>query len=155
MSYYPAFICENGHTISSSSDACTDRFCSTCGGRVFNQCPECHKQIRGKYRDSIGLMAKYKVPAYCRDCGKPYPWTKIAIETTVLMLEEEANLTFADRQKLIEVLPDAITETPKTPLAAIRIRKAIETASSFVAEGLRQFVIDFGCELLKNKIGLS
>ena len=70
------------------------------------------------------------------------------------MLKEEPGLTFDECQKLIDILPDVITETPKTQLAAIRIRKTIATAGKFVAEGLRKFVIDFGCEVLKKQLEL-
>lgn len=58
------------------------------------------------------------------------------------------------QRKLIEILPDVISETPKTQLAAFRIQKAMTSCSKFLAEGLRQFAIDFGCELLKQKLGL-
>ena len=154
MGHYPAFICENGHTIRTSSDSCNDKFCSTCGARVISKCPNCNSVIRGKERDAYGFAAIYITPAYCKDCGKPYPWIVNAIEATSLMLQEEPELAFDEYQKLIDILPDAITETPRTPLAAVRIRKALTTAGKFVADGLRKFVIDFGCEVLKKQLDL-
>lgn len=154
MAHYPAFICENGHVIKSLSDSCTDKFCTICGARVIFKCPNCNIVIRGRSRDTYGFVTEYTAPAYCKDCGKPYPWTRNAIEATVLMLEEETNLAHDERQKIIDILPDVITETPRTQLAAVRIRKAIASAGSFVAEGLRQFAIDFGCELLKKQLDL-
>jgi len=154
MEYYPAFICENGHVIQLFSDSCTDRFCTTCGARVISQCPNCNAVIRGSLRGYFGPAPKYTAPAYCKDCGKPYPWTKNAIEATILLLKEERNLADDDRQKLIDILPDAIAEIPRTQLAAIRIRKGIAATGSFVAEGLRQFAIDFGCEFLKKQLDL-
>lgn len=154
MSNYPAFICENGHEISSRKASCTDAFCSQCGARVINKCPECQCTIRGLSMESYGFIVDYDVPAYCRSCGKPYPWTVRSIESTVIMLQE-SDLSFDDQQKLIDILPDALSETPKTQLASIRFQKAIANAGNFVGEGLRQFAITFGCELFKNYLGLS
>lgn len=154
MSYYPAFICENGHVVKSLSDSCSDKFCSICGARVIHKCPNCNAVIRGHSRETYGFLTEYTAPSYCIDCGKPYPWIVNAIEATALMLKEEPGLTFDECQKLIDILPDVITETPKTQLAAIRIRKTIATAGKFVAEGLRKFVIDFGCEVLKKQLEL-
>lgn len=154
MTHYPAFICEKGHVIESLSDSCADKYCTVCGARVISKCPNCGAILRGKSRDAYGYLEAYTAPAYCKDCGKPYPWTKIAIEATVLMLKEETGLADDERQKLIDVLPDVIAETPRTPLAATRIRKAISSAGRFVAEGIRQFVIDCGCEFLKKQLDL-
>ena len=47
-----------------------------------------------------------------------------------------------------------MVETPKTTLAATRIKKALLTAGHFTADALRQFVIDFGCELAIKSINL-
>ena len=154
MSYYPAFICENGHVIRTATDSCTDKFCSACGAHVIHKCPNCNSVIRGKDRDAYGFAAIYITPAYCKDCGKPYPWIVNAIEATALILQEEPGLTFDECQKLIDILPDVVTETPKTQLAAVRIKKAFATAGTFVADGLRKFAIDFGCELLKKQLDL-
>lgn len=154
MSYYPAFICENGHVVKSLTETCSDKFCSTCGARVISKCPNCNAVIRGRPRETYGFLTEYTTPAYCKDCGKPYPWIVNAIEATALILQEEPGLTFDECQKLIDILPDVITETPKTQLAAVRIKKAFTTAGAFVADGLRKFAIDFGCELLKKQLDL-
>ena len=100
-----------------------------------------------------GTLADYIVPNYCRSCGKPYPWTVAAIEATVYMLEE-SELQADEREKLVEVLPDMIVETPKTQLATVRLQKTIAKAGEFAAEGLKQFAITFGCEYVKTRLGL-
>ena len=58
------------------------------------------------------------------------------------------------QEKLIASLPDIVTETPKTNLAIVRFKRVLAPAGKFTADSLRQFAIDFGCELAKNQLGL-
>lgn len=153
MSYYPAFICTNGHERSTMSYSCSDKYCTECGSPVISRCAECGAAIRGKYESDFAFASSYKIPSYCHRCGKPYPWTVAAIEATVAILRE-SELTFEEQEKIKSILPDVITETPKTQLAALRLKKAMSTAGSFVADGLKEFVISFGCEMLKKQLGL-
>lgn len=153
MSYFTAFICENGHEISAAAYTCHDKYCTKCGSRVISKCPNCNTTIRGCYDSQFGFVGNYDVPAYCHSCGKPYPWTQAAIEAAVNMVKE-SDLTFEDQQKLISVLPDAVTETPRTQLASVRFKKAMSNVGSFIAEGLRDFAVSFGCEVFKNYLGL-
>lgn len=154
MRYYPAYICLKGHEISTTSDYCQNTHCIICGQQVIHKCEECHTEIDGRSRDPNDFNLYYDIPKYCGKCGKPYPWTKLAVESAISVIDE-SELAFNEKQKLIEILPDAIAETPRTQLAIIRLQKAISGAGSFIADGLRQFAIDFGCELLKDKLGLS
>lgn len=155
MNYYPAFICENGHAISTASHLCPDRHCSKCGARIISKCPICDNTIKGRADngDPNAMIFKYTVPAYCRHCGKPYPWTAAAIESASVMIAE-SELSTNEQQKLISVLPDIVTETPRTQLASSRIKRAMACGDGFIAEGLRDFVINLGCEAAKHFLGL-
>ena len=68
--------------------------------------------------------------------------------------KEENTLDKSQQNALIEVLPDIMTETPKTNLAVVRVKKCLSSAGKFTVEALRQFAIDFGCELAKKSLGL-
>lgn len=151
MNYYPAHICDNGHPVSTSAPTCDDRYCSICGAAVISSCPDCHTMIRGH---RYGASGYYIIPAYCTACGKPFPWTDKAIQSAIALLAEDENITEDECNRLIEVLPDAISETPKTQLAAVRFKKALKYVGTFTAEGIRQFLIEFGCELMKNRLDL-
>ena len=153
MAYFPAFICENGHPVSTTAYSCPDKYCSICGKAVISKCKNCGSTIRGDYDSQFGYIGEYEVPSYCPDCGKPYPWTIAAIEATMYMLEE-SELSSDEQRKLIDILPDVLAETPKTQLASIRFKKAMSNAGSFIAEGLRDFAVEFGCELFKKYLGL-
>lgn len=58
------------------------------------------------------------------------------------------------KASLVESLPDIVTETPATDLAIVRVKKCLATAGKFTADAVRQFVIDFGCELAIKSLGL-
>ncbi len=151
MTYYPAFICTNGHVISASSIDCYDKYCSLCGAPVISACPDCLSTIKGH---EYGCSGHFLVPAYCQNCGSPYPWTSSAIRATAQLLAEDELLTADECNNLVDVLPDVITETPRSKLAAARIGKALKVAGRFTADALRQFILDFGCEIVKRQLGL-
>ena len=160
MGYHTSQICINGHLITSSSDTSLDKkqiFCSLCGAETIECCPLCHAPIHGRYEipGVVTLRSKEPPPPlYCHNCGKPYPWTVSALKNAELLIQEEENFTDEQANSLVASLPDIISETPGTNLASIRIKKALVTAGKFTAEALRQFVIDFGCELAKKSLGL-
>lgn len=157
MQFY-ATICQNGHLQIKSSLGSKDMYCEKCGGKILTRCPACNTPIREWQEDDDVLFIGYPSmdkPLYCRECGKPYPWTQSAIEATVLMIHEDEELSELERKNLESSLPDLISETPKTKVATIRVKKALLTAGTFTAEALRQFVIDFGCELAIRSLGLD
>jgi len=157
MGYKIAAICKNGHDISSYLDSIVpdEKFCSTCGSEVITTCQECNTPIRGKHVEPhIIDCTPYHVPAYCYACGAPFPWTQAALDAAKEVILEEDAMDEGQREKLIASIPDILTETPKTQVATVRFKKALATAGKFTAEALRQFVIDFGCELAKKQMGL-
>ena len=155
--YLCAAICLNGHEINSCLDdpKCEEKFCQKCGAQVITECPNCKKPIRGHLDDIDSPLRNYQIPKYCLYCGKPFPWTESALKAANELITEDDNLSDIDKGKLSECLPDIIAETPRTQLAATRIKKSIKVAGQFTAEAIRQFVIDFGCELALKATGIS
>lgn len=154
VSYHNASICKNGHVVS-KYDANSQKYCSKCGVEVISSCPHCSLPIRGLFVSEIIGNHLYVRPDYCYNCGKPYPWTESALESTALLIQEEEELSEQLKTSLVESLPDIITETPKTNLAAVRVKKCLASAGKLTADAVRQFVIDFGCELVKKSLGLQ
>lgn len=149
-------ICLNGHVIQSSNRISKPEFCEKCGSQMIDSCPTCHKPIKIWYVSrGVVVFGKYSYEraAYCKECGSPYPWTQAAIEAATNLIYEEADLDKVQQEKLVASLPDIITDTPKTKIAVVRFKKALLAVGKFTAEGLRQFVIDFGCELAKSQLG--
>lgn len=122
---------------------------------MIDKCPSCGEFIRTwSYGGAVLGNPKYERAAFCKNCGSPYPWTKSAMDAVAELLEEEAQLDDLQRSKLTASLSDIVSETPKTQVAVVRFKKALLSVGQFTAEGLRQFAIDFGCELAKSQLGL-
>lgn len=156
--YLTAQVCLNGHMVTSAIEhnpELMQDYCSKCGAKTITNCPNCNAPIRGElYDDEIAIIGfTSTLDSYCVKCGMPYPWTASALESATLMIREDSELSEIERRNLEESLPDILSETPRTKLASIRIKKALLTAGEFTADALRQFVIDFGCELAKKSLG--
>lgn len=148
--------CTNGHTLITYSWINGEEYCEKCGAKMLDKCPACNAPIKEWDYGGMAVLGtpKYERAAYCKNCGNPYPWTQLAMEVASELIGEEDAFDEAQRGKLISSLPDIITETPKTQVAVIRFKKAILAVGKFTADGLRQFVIDFGCELAKKQLGM-
>ena len=155
--YDTAQICLNGHLISGSLEVyphLAQHYCSLCGSETISICPECNTPIHGYYNfEGIFEVDAHDVPAYCHNCGKPYPWTQKALESAALILEE-SELGEEQIQNMIQVLPDLVTENPGTNLAVLRLKKIFASGGRLITDALRQFVIDYCCDLAKKQLGL-
>lgn len=158
MSYYlTGQVCLNGHPITGDADSgFAQPFCSSCGAQTITHCPHCNAPIHGDYNETVLVCfgSVFEPDAYCYNCGKPYPWTEKAIEKTILLIQEDEELSNVLKESLASSLPDVIVETPATNLAVMRMKKAFAIAGKFTVDALRQFVIDFGCELACRSLGL-
>lgn len=156
MSDFYAKICQNGHVLIERHPLSTEEYCEVCGAKMSSTCPHCQSAIKEWHYNGMAVLGtpSFNKPLYCKSCGKPYPWTEAAIEATAMMIQEDAELSELERANLESCLPDIISETPKTKIAVIRVKKALLTAGEFTAEAIRQFAIDFGCELAKKSLGL-
>lgn len=149
-------VCVNGHMIFSRTHIQEPEFCEICGSKMIDKCPYCQSVIMEWNYGKMIVVGdpEYTRASYCKHCGKPYPWTQSAVESAKELIEEEDELDEIQRNKLLSSLPDIVSETPKTQVAVVRFKKALLTVGKFTAEGLRKFIIDFGCELAKNQFGI-
>lgn len=161
MPYYDVSqICLNGHRITGNYNAnreLAQKFCSKCGAETITACPKCNAKIRGKYvvEGIVDLTGtRTPVPAYCCNCGEPYPWTSIGIEAIKEIIDEEESLSESERDKLKLSLPDLIVETPKSNLAVSRLKRALSVVGDITKSGLTQFITDFACNAVKKMLGM-
>lgn len=155
-----AQICLNGHMITSVydiSDRPIEHFCSLCGSKTITACPNCNKPLRGYYEvEGLVVLGEDVQPeSYCYYCGSPYPWTEKALENARLIILEETAIPSEQKDALVSSLPDIITETPGTTLATVRIKNFLTSAGQFTCDAIKQFTIEFGCELAKSLLGFK
>lgn len=149
--YDVAQICMSGHVVNDATKKFpqfSSKYCRKCGHPTIEQCPDCQVPIKGRYHSSTAptvTSTKEKespVPFYCHDCGKAYPWTQALLDTALELINEEDNLTAEDKSRVAESIRDIITPTPRTSLAATRIKKAYEKMSAIGKEGFKQLLFD-------------
>lgn len=153
-----AMFCENGHCIDdcicNDGEAKMQSFCTMCGALVLSNCPLCNAPIKGL---DIWLKAdgqQLTTPKYCYHCGEAYPWTLRWLDSARELIAYDETINDENKKQLCDSLPDIISETPKTKLAARKLEQLLLSAGKFTAEGIRQFALDFGCDLAKKMLGL-
>jgi hypothetical protein len=147
--YYSAQICENGHPISKFVENESDKLCShcpECGAITQLTCKHCNSKIHGFHPTDFYI---YVVPKYCYNCGNPYPWIENAIETAKQIIELDETLNQTEKDDFKSTLPDLISETPKTPLAGIKLKKYFKKLGEASKPAIRQFIIDWTVTYVK------
>ncbi|SHK46137.1 DUF2321 domain-containing protein [Tepidibacter formicigenes] len=160
--YHTAQICLNGHIITDSFDSnpeFREKFCSKCGAKTITNCTNCNTAIRGDYEvPDICFFGStmHTTPAYCHNCGEPYPWTKTALESAKLLINEDENLNQLEKQQFCESLPDLLVEspTPKTKVAVARFRKFLNKVAIYTSEGIKDIFVDIASETIKKSLGI-
>ena len=168
-----AQVCQNGHLRNSDTSthaAKNEIFCSICGAEVISACPHCGSQLRGAYymnkpiysgtmcnvseeRKFSSHISGYKdvkisntvdVPAYCHNCGKPYPWTEATLQTAEHIIDMLDELTPDQKKQLVDFIPDIIVETPQSRYAALVYAKFLD--------GLQGLAVDCFKDWLKKNV---
>ena len=151
-SYDVQEVCLNGHVTNNyTSDASKNQnFCEICGAKTITSCQHCKGPIRGGHKYSPGLTHP-RPDAYCLHCGKPFPWTESKLTAVRAIAEQSEDLDAEDRKQLDTLLPDLIakTETPRTQLAIVKLKKLIKKGGIAFAEALRKTLIDVVSESVK------
>jgi hypothetical protein len=152
--YDTAQVCMNGHLASGSfhdSPEFRKKFCDKCGEPTITQCMSCTAEIRGHYRGGWVSTRKPPVPSFCRECGKPFPWTSRRLEAASV-LAAESELNEQEREQLESSLRDVLTDTPKTEVASVRIKRLLSKAGKEVGGALRKVIVDVASEAAKKTI---
>jgi hypothetical protein len=151
LGFYGRQTCVNGHIASNYIGATFETrkaFCTKCGAETIINCPTCGEPQNGSSVDSVAV---YKGPpdAYCRNCGKPYPWTERQLEAAAELVKEEDQLSAEDKTILTNSLPDLMADTPKTTLAATRFKRIVPRAGLAFKDAMYKFLVDFSSETAK------
>lgn len=156
---YAQSICLNGHQRSVQIRWGVDvqGFCEECGSKLISKCPACDYPIPGYVDPSgdgvlvLGDKPRAAIPKYCGHCGNPFPWTQAAIESAQELIDL-SELDTDDKDKFKDSIPEIMTESPKTKVAATKFKIFATKAGSMIADGLKDVLVDIVSETAKKII---
>ncbi len=145
-------------------------FCPICSSSTICECPNCHKKIQGclhtayqvsnfarpldfpdsyegypaysNINECVNIDAPYIVPAYCYNCGLPFPWTKATIDEANRLISISEELSADEISRINELFPDLLTERPHTVSSAITVSRILSAASPFLRDSLKAAISD-------------
>jgi len=160
-------VCENGHQI---TGCCTihpeqlKKFCQECGAATISKCPSCSEGIQG---DPIEVRQSWAdagrggskmvsgrpadVPAYCSNCGEPYPWTKNKIVTAIQMFAEFGDLDEEEERTIEQDINNVTKDIPQTKLSAMRLKRICEKCGKVAYDVIMELASKTAAEVLKSK----
>ena len=151
--YDLAQICLNGHVINASVKEYPQfnkKFCDKCGAATITNCPICNAEIQGDYHGGdVFSLADQKAPAFCPNCGKPYPWTEAKIQTAHDLAQELENISDDDKKILTQSIDEIVKDSPRTILIATRFKKILSKTSKPIVNAFRDILIDIVSETAK------
>lgn len=152
-------VCLNGHEITgnySTGSEFAENFCSRCGAQTITQCAACKAHIRGYYDHEGGVIAipTFDAPAYCYNCGTPFPWTSRGISAAQELTDEIEGLTEAERDKAKASLVEITKDTAQAEVAIVRVRKLLAKAGPVIGQGLKEIIVSIATDAAKKQLGL-
>jgi len=157
-----ALVCLNGHLVNDAFNRVprnNSEFCPRCGERTINACEQCSSAIPGDLLNSpedefvfLGGPSSYERPAYCRGCGKPFPWTASALDAAKEYAAEIEGLSDDERRLLSESLDDLVTDGPRTAIAVSRFKRLANKAGTGAVEGFRSILVDVMSEAVRRQM---
>lgn len=147
-----ALICLDGHIINNSmkdQPQLNKKHCPQDGKLTISKCPECHQPIAGEihYSNVVGAH-DFKLPSFCIECGKSYPWTT-AKQNAVKELAKELQLSIED-QKTLEISIDQIgKDNTQAQVGATKINRIMKSVTSTTGEILHKLIVDISSETAK------
>jgi len=152
MGYYlTAAICINGHVATDAIEHLSPgKFCPHCGGAIITACPHCQASIRGDYHvPGVFALSHYSAPAFCHNCGKPFPWTAEKLAAAKDLADELENVSAEDRAKLKIAIDDVAAGGPRAEVGAARIKRMLNKAGTAVGQALWKISVDVASETAK------
>ena len=148
--------CRNSHAVNGYEGTMPQfgaAFCPKCGARTLTACPGCDAPIRGMYLDVL-TTEEWSPAPFCTGCGAPFPWTTAGIAAgreLVAMLE---GLSDDERSALSASFDDLVRDTPRTGVAAMRVKMALGKVGATGAAALRDVLVGIATESAKKAMGL-
>lgn len=148
-----AQVCPNGHVANSMAanyPESNEKFCEKCGEQTLMECSHCSEVIRGHYHISgVVGFSEYHPPAYCHNCGKPFPWTELAMNAAIEMAVESGNLNENEQEEFRVSVHEVTRDTPRAQLAGSRIVRLLGKMSKVTGQAIREILVDIVSETVK------
>lgn len=116
-------------------------FCSKCGAPTVTMCEHCKT-----------LIPEGRRPAYCGQCGKPFPWTETAV-AAAKEYADELDLPSEESNALKLTLDDLASDSPRTELAVHRFKRFLQKIGPAAGDALKTIVVNFATEAAKKALG--
>ena len=163
--YTVARICLGGHLIGFDKGTVVagrpglnhyiqgESFCEQCGKKAITTCPSCNASIRGEANVTwmaADALPRYSIPAFCRGCGKPYPWTESRLQAAKEQIELEQSLSADDKAVLTTDIEDIAHNSPRAGVAAKRVKAILQKVGGAVGSALQDVFVSVASEVVKN-----
>lgn len=109
--------------------------------------PACQVRIRGLSRG--GFATHYELPAYCPDCGTPYPWTEERLQAARELIEL-AEIPADEKAALQGDLAAIAADTPRTAVAATKFKRFMGKIGPEMTGAMREILVKLATEGAKN-----
>ena len=152
-----AQICRNGHVVLGSvkdSPQFRKSFCEDCGAATIEECQTCGWPIAGISPNAwMSGGGPYQPPRYCGECGKPFPWTEMALSAAKEYTDDLNELSPEEKTELKGTFDDLTSDTNRTPLAASRFKKFISKIGPGAGAVLQKILENIATETVKKMMG--
>lgn len=166
--YKTAQICLNGHITNQSCedfDVKNSSNCTLCGAKTITYCTSCKTPIRGNLcSTSFDRLSNQNCtscieeileePAFCHNCGKPYPWTKEKIKSFQKIIDSLDNVSPELKKELKKAFPDIMCETPRTEWTAILLDQMLKQTAGLSADALKEWIKNHGVFIITRLLHL-
>jgi hypothetical protein len=147
-----AQICRAGHVIVYSlkvSPNSRKTFCDKCGAATISECQTCGWPIVGEPYAPLGGGGPYQAPKYCEECGKPFPWTEMALSAAKEYTDDLDQLSAEEKTALKATFDDLTSDTARTPLAANRFKNFVTKLGPVAGDALAKIIVNVATEAAK------
>lgn len=152
-----AQICRRGHFVLRSLrefPQLRKAFCEACGAPTISECQTCGWPIAGEGYAPFGGGGPYQLPRYCGECGKPFPWTELALSAAREYTDDLDQLTAEEKTTLKGTFDDLTSDTARTPLAANRFKTFVSKIGPVAGDALKNIIVTVATETAKKYMGL-
>jgi hypothetical protein len=143
--HWTAQICLAGHIQNGGFRViASEKYCD-CGAETISQCPSCHGNIKGAFREYAQDLKK--TPMGCLKCGKQYPWAQAAVEK-LSQLIDESHLSLTEKQEAKTDLDSIIKNTAGAESAARRTHGRLAKMGTVLRAGYEDYIVPLAAETL-------